>query len=90
MDVNNLSKVSSSSHIDICAVRIDHQGLFMHSSLGQIPRILICKNNGKYKLNYKMFAQGFPMFKSTLDLDLNYTHQSSLHEKTKQRLSVEH
>lgn len=58
--------------IDICAVRADNAGLFMHSSLDQTPRVSICADNGKYKLNYKVFAQGFPMLRFTLDINLNY------------------
>lgn len=57
--------------IDICAIRIDKAGLFMHSSLDQTPRAPVCTDNGKYKLNYKVFAQGFPMLRFILDINLD-------------------
>ncbi|MFH2144588.1 MAG: hypothetical protein ABII75_00975 [Candidatus Omnitrophota bacterium] len=58
--------------IDVCAIRADKAGLFMHSSLDQTPRIPVCAENGKYTLNYKVFAQGFPILRFVLDVNLNY------------------
>lgn len=58
--------------IDVCAIRANQQGLFMHSSLDQTPRIPVCINAGTYTLNYKVFAQGFPMLRFALDINLKY------------------
>ena len=77
--------------IDICAIKADQQGLFMHSSLDQTPRAPICPDNGKYTLNYKIFAQGFPMHRFTLDVNLNYIlpkHKSIWKNETKVKCSA--
>ncbi len=73
--------------IDVCAIRANQQGLFMHSSLDQTPRSPVCIKDGKYTLNYKVFAQEFPMLRFALDIDLKYIRpkQSIWENKTKVR-----
>src|SRR5580704_11781744 len=49
-----------SEEIDICAVRVGEQGLFLLSTLDIQPRQRIVRGNGDYELRYKVFAREFP------------------------------
>ena len=62
----------STGEVDICATRMNEPGLFLLSTLDVVPRQPILTQNGKYELNYKVFAQDFPMVEFTVALDLQW------------------
>jgi hypothetical protein len=58
--------------VDIFAIRANEPGVFLLSTLDAVPRQPVIKQNGKYELNYKVFAQDFPMVEFTVALDLQW------------------
>jgi hypothetical protein len=62
----------SAEQIDVFAVRHDQPGLFLLSTLDVAPRQPILIDNGKYELNYKVFARDFPLLEFTIIVDLQW------------------
>jgi hypothetical protein len=59
--------------IDIFALHADERGIFLHSASDEFPRLPILQNDGKYRLYYKLFSEGFPLFRFCVEVDYNYT-----------------
>lgn len=59
----------TAEEVDVFAVRPDRPGIFLLSTR-DTPREPIATENGKYELNYKVFARDFPLLKFTVAVDL--------------------
>jgi len=65
--------------LDAFAIHADEQGVFLHSTLDQDPRLPTICTEGKHKLTYKLFADGFPLLR--FSIEVNYhgtTHYEAL------------
>jgi hypothetical protein len=54
--------------IDVFSVR-NSLGIFLHSALDYVPRQSILIDSGKYRLNYEVFSENFPLLSFSLDVD---------------------
>jgi hypothetical protein len=61
-----------SEEIDICAVRVGEQGLFLLSTLDIQPRQRIVRGNGDYELRYKVFAREIPWLDFAVKVHLQW------------------
>lgn len=62
----------STEEVALFATRVHEPGVFLLSTLDVVPRQPILIPNGKYELNYKVFAQDFQMIEFTVALDLKW------------------
>lgn len=62
----------SAEEVDVFAIRRDTPGLFLLSTLDVHPREPVVTANGKYELNYRVFARDFPLLKFTVVVDLRW------------------
>jgi hypothetical protein len=54
--------------VDVFSIKGGAQGLFLHSAL-DARRVPILLAEGVYRLNYKLFSEGFPLLKFTIEVD---------------------
>jgi hypothetical protein len=59
--------------IDIFALRSDREGIFLHSALDSAPRQPILTGDGKYRLNFKVFSESFPLLPFAVNIDYHYS-----------------
>lgn len=64
--------------IDLLAISLDpnHAGIYLHSEDDFIPRTPIISMPGRYRLRYRLFADGFGITDFTLDIDYVYVTRS--------------
>jgi hypothetical protein len=62
----------TSEEVALCAIRPETPGLFLLSTRDSIPREAIVTDNGRYELNYKVFARDFPLLEFTVTFDLRW------------------
>jgi hypothetical protein len=65
-----------SVEVDIFAIHADEEGIYLHSALDLNPRKAILKNDGSYKLHYKLFSKGFPLL--YFSVEVNYRHSPAV------------
>ena len=63
---------NDSGEVDIFAIHADERGIYLHSELDLYPRKPILKNDGSYKLYYKVFSESFPLL--SFCVEVNYHH----------------
>jgi hypothetical protein len=63
---------NAAEQVDLFAVRCHQAGLFLLSTLDVVPRQPVVMSNGRYKLNYKVFTQDFPMVEFSIVVDLRW------------------
>jgi hypothetical protein len=56
-----------SALLDVFCIRGDRSGLFLHSALDTM-RLPVLETNGIYKLNYKLFSEGFPLLPFSVEV----------------------
>lgn len=61
--------------IDIFSIHAEKRGLFLHSVLAS-SSVPIVQSDGMYKLNYKLFSEGFPLLYFTVEV--NYRAESAV------------
>jgi hypothetical protein len=49
--------------VNLCSVRENEPGLFLLSQKDFSPRQPIVRDDGNYLLQFKVFSEGFPLFK---------------------------
>ena len=59
--------------VDIFAVRVKPPGIYLHSQWDMAIRIPVVKKDGKYKLHYKVFSEGFPLLLFCVEIDYQST-----------------
>jgi hypothetical protein len=59
--------------IDIFSLHADEPGVFLHSALDSRPRLPIFTAEGQYKLNYKLFSEGFPLLAFCARMEYHHT-----------------
>jgi len=59
--------------IDIFAIRADELGIYLHSARDVIPRMPVIRDNGKSKLCYKVFSEGFPLLSFVVHVSYQYS-----------------
>lgn len=57
--------------IDLFSLHTDSPGIFLHS-LRDTPRTPIIQDNETYYFFFKLFSQGFPMIKFSVEINLNW------------------
>jgi hypothetical protein len=59
--------------VDLFAIHADAQGIYLHSQLDQMPRQPILREEGAYKLNYKLYSEGFPLLSFCVSVDYHHS-----------------
>lgn len=59
--------------VDIFAIHAKERGIFLHSASDEHPRLPIVENDGKYKLHYKLYSEGFPLLPFCVEVDYHHT-----------------
>jgi hypothetical protein len=59
--------------IDIFAIHANERGVFLHSEWDMRPRQPIIKDDGKYKLHYKVFSEGFPLLPFCVEVNYRFS-----------------
>lgn len=57
------------AHFDAFAIRADAEGVFLHSAADVVPRAAIINDLGRYRLDFRIFSESFPVVKSSVSLD---------------------
>jgi hypothetical protein len=70
---------NSHEEVDLFAIRIDRQGLFLLSTLDVQPRQPIVTENGDYQLTYKVFARDFPLLEFAVRVHLQWEQPTPVH-----------
>lgn len=58
--------------IDIFALKSEREGIFLHSALDNIPRQPIITGDGKYKFNFKVYSESFPLLDFSVNINYKY------------------
>jgi hypothetical protein len=74
--------------VDIFAVHADERGMFLHSASDEHPRRPILEQDGKYKLNYKLFSEGFPLMRFCVEVDYNHSSPTVVNWENRTRARI--
>jgi len=58
--------------VTLCCTHQDEPGLFLVSAQDVIPRSAILQQNGDYRLHFKVFSEGFPLLKFSVEFHLQW------------------
>jgi hypothetical protein len=60
------------AEVTLCCTHQNETGLFLVSARDEVPRSPILHENGSYLLRFKVFSEGFPPLRFTVDFDLQW------------------
>ncbi len=68
----NTILAEDSCEVTLCCTHQNEAGLFLVSARDVVPRFPILRDNGSYRLHFKVFSEGFPLLKFGVQFDLQW------------------